>query len=95
MSGFDADHVYTVSVHDPPPATSPDSLSETEKLLLNFLLQYRVGGEFIYRQVYYLGRVLASSSCNLTAEINYEPICCLNTISSKLICVISHFITTS
>ncbi|KAG6829285.1 hypothetical protein H0H92_005038 [Tricholoma furcatifolium] len=49
MSGFDANNVYTVSVHDLPPATSPDSPSETEKLLYEFLLQYRVGGEFIYR----------------------------------------------
>jgi hypothetical protein len=51
MSGFDADHVYTVSVHDAPAPTSPESPSETEKLLLDFLLQYRVGGEFIYRQI--------------------------------------------
>ncbi|KAF8078299.1 MCM2/3/5 family-domain-containing protein [Lyophyllum atratum] len=49
MSGFDANNVYTVSIHDPPSATSPESPSETEKLLFEFLLQYRVGGEFIYR----------------------------------------------
>ncbi|KAJ3548334.1 hypothetical protein NM688_g5310 [Phlebia brevispora] len=49
MSGFDADRVYNVSVHDLPDAVSPDTPSETEKLLLEFLLQYRVGGEFIYR----------------------------------------------
>ncbi|KAG6820761.1 hypothetical protein H0H93_012025 [Arthromyces matolae] len=49
MSGFDANNVYTVSVHDLPPAVAPDSPSETEKLLLEFLLQYRVGGDFIYR----------------------------------------------
>ncbi|KAG6869157.1 hypothetical protein C0993_012256 [Termitomyces sp. T159_Od127] len=49
MSGFDPNNVYTVSVHDLPAAASPDSPSETEKLLLEFLLQYRVGGEFIYR----------------------------------------------
>lgn len=51
MSGFDANNVYTVSVHDTPTATSPESPSETEKLLLDFLFQYRVGGEFIYRSV--------------------------------------------
>jgi DNA replication licensing factor MCM5 len=51
MSGFDGNHVFTVSVHDPPAVTSPDSPSQTEKLLLEFLLQYRVGGEFIYRSV--------------------------------------------
>ncbi|KIK05555.1 hypothetical protein K443DRAFT_675113 [Laccaria amethystina LaAM-08-1] len=49
MSGFDANNVYTVSVHDQPPPISPGSPSETEKLFLEFLLQYRVGGEFIYR----------------------------------------------
>ncbi|KAG6866855.1 hypothetical protein C0991_008791 [Blastosporella zonata] len=49
MSGFDANNVYTVSVHDLPAAISPESPSETEKLLYEFLLQYRVGGEFIYR----------------------------------------------
>lgn len=49
MSGFDGDRIYSVAVHDAPAAVSPDSPSETEKLLLEFLLQYRVGGEFIYR----------------------------------------------
>ncbi|KAJ6627288.1 MCM-domain-containing protein [Mycena sp. CBHHK59/15] len=49
MSGFDANAIYTVAAHDAPPAVSPDSPSETEKLLLDFLLQYRLGGEFIYR----------------------------------------------
>ncbi|KAF8624769.1 hypothetical protein AX15_005661 [Amanita polypyramis BW_CC] len=49
MSGFDANNVYTVSVHDTPAPTAPEAPSETEKLLLDFLLQYRVGGEFIYR----------------------------------------------
>lgn len=51
MSGFDANQVYSVSVHDPQAATYPDSPSGTEKLFLEFLLQYRVGGEFIYRPV--------------------------------------------
>ncbi|KAJ3513554.1 hypothetical protein NLJ89_g2886 [Agrocybe chaxingu] len=49
MSGFDANRVYSVSVHDPAAATSPDSPSETEKLLVDFILTFRVGGEFIYR----------------------------------------------
>jgi DNA replication licensing factor MCM5 len=49
MSGFDANRIYSVSVHEPPAPTAPESASETEKLLLDFLLQYRVGGEFIYR----------------------------------------------
>ncbi|KAI0322316.1 MCM2/3/5 family-domain-containing protein [Amylostereum chailletii] len=46
---FEANRVFTVSVHNVPPAMAPDSPSETERLLLEFLLQYRVGGEFIYR----------------------------------------------
>lgn len=49
MSGFDANRVYSVSVHDTADPTSPETASQTEKLLLDFLLQYRVGGEFIYR----------------------------------------------
>ncbi|TFY60482.1 hypothetical protein EVG20_g7401 [Dentipellis fragilis] len=49
MSGFDADRVYSVAVHDAPAAANPDSPSETEQLLLDFLLKYRLGGEFIYR----------------------------------------------
>ena len=49
MSGFDANRVYSVSVHDVPSATSPDSPSETEKLLFEFIQQFRVGSEFVYR----------------------------------------------
>ncbi len=51
MSGFDANRVYSVSVHDLPAAASPDTPSETEKLLVDFILSFRVGGEFIYRCV--------------------------------------------
>jgi len=51
MSGYDANRVYNVNVHDVPPATAPDRPSETEKLFLDFLLQYRIGGSFIYRCV--------------------------------------------
>ncbi|KAI0274853.1 ATP dependent DNA helicase [Gloeopeniophorella convolvens] len=49
MSGFDADRVYSVSVYPNAPSFSTESPSETEKLLLDFLLQYRLGGEFTYR----------------------------------------------
>ena len=49
MSGFDADKVWNVSVHGVPDPTAPEAPSETAKLLYDFLLQYRVGGEFIYR----------------------------------------------
>lgn len=51
MSGFDANRVYNINVHDAPQATAPDKPSATEKLFLDFLLQFRVGGEFIYRSV--------------------------------------------
>ncbi|PPQ69616.1 hypothetical protein CVT25_013699 [Psilocybe cyanescens] len=51
MSGFDANRVYSVSVHDLPAATSPDTPSETEKLLVDFILSFRVGGEFVYRDL--------------------------------------------
>jgi len=57
MSGFDANRVYNVSVHDLPPATTPDSNSETEKLLVEFLQSFRIGGEFIYRFTLYLPHV--------------------------------------
>ena len=49
MSGFDADRVYSVSVHQNAPSFSTETPSETERLLLDFLLQYRLGGEFTYR----------------------------------------------
>lgn len=49
MSGFDADRVFSVTVHDHFAPAAPDSPAGIEKLLLEFLLQYRVGGEFIYR----------------------------------------------
>lgn len=49
MSGFDSDRVYSVAVHDAPDAVAPEKPSETERLFLEFLLQYRVGGEFLYR----------------------------------------------
>ena len=52
MSGFDADRIWNVSVHGVPDPTAPDAPSETAKLLHDFLLQYRVGGEFIYRCVW-------------------------------------------
>ena len=49
MASFDAPRVYTVSVHDIADAVAPDSPAEVEKQLLEFLLQYRIGGEFVYR----------------------------------------------
>jgi len=49
MSGFDANRVYSVAVHDSAVATSPDSPAETEKLLFEFIQAFRVGGEYIYR----------------------------------------------
>lgn len=49
MSGYEQDRTFSVNVHDVQPPTAPESNSEIEKLLLDFILQYRVGGEFIYR----------------------------------------------
>ena len=49
MSGFDANQVYTVSVHDVPAPIAPESASAAEKLLLEFILQFQVDGQFIYR----------------------------------------------
>lgn len=49
MSGFDGDRIYSVSIHDPPPVQGLEKPAEIERLLLDFLLQYRLGGEFIYR----------------------------------------------
>ncbi|CAK5279944.1 unnamed protein product [Mycena citricolor] len=46
---FNAERTFVVAAHEPPAALSPDSPSETEKLLLDFLLGFRLGGEFIYR----------------------------------------------
>ncbi|KAK7694349.1 hypothetical protein QCA50_001534 [Cerrena zonata] len=49
MSGFDANRVYSVAVHDAREPTAPDLPSETEKHLLEFILAYRVGSDFPYR----------------------------------------------
>ena len=49
MSGFDANRVYSVAVHDAAEPQSIEQPSEIERMLFEFLLQYRVGGEFIYR----------------------------------------------
>jgi hypothetical protein len=74
MSGFDADRVYSVSVHQNAPSFSTDSPSETEKLLLDFLLQYRLGGEFTYRYASLLQPRLAL--IRSTSEISFGQIYC-------------------
>ena len=48
MSGFDLDRVFSVAVHEQA-ATNPDAPSETARLLNEFILQFRVGEEFVYR----------------------------------------------
>ena len=53
MSGWDADKIYSISVLDRPDPDSPEKPSDTERLLQEFLLQYRVGSDFIYRRVLY------------------------------------------
>ncbi|KAJ7596619.1 MCM-domain-containing protein [Mycena floridula] len=49
MSGFEKDRVYTISAHETAPTTTFETPSDTEKLFLRFLQEFRVGGEFIYR----------------------------------------------
>ena len=49
MSGYDANRIFSVAVHNAPPAQNLDKPAEVERMLLDFLLQYRVGGEFSYR----------------------------------------------
>ncbi|KAI0762684.1 ATP dependent DNA helicase [Fomes fomentarius] len=51
MSGFDADRTYSVRTQNNRESTGSalELPSRTEKLLLEFLLQYRVGSDFIYR----------------------------------------------
>jgi DNA replication licensing factor MCM5 len=50
MSGFDANVVHTVPVlGERPLSNTLDNASDIERLLLDFLLQYRVGGQFLYR----------------------------------------------
>lgn len=71
MAGFDRNNVYNVSVHEPLPPTAPDTPSETEKLLLDFLLSYRVRGEFIYRSA---NASYAFSHSKRPLETNYAPI---------------------
>jgi hypothetical protein len=53
MSGFDANVVHSVPIlADKPLGTTLESASDTERMLLDFLLQYRVGGVFLYRSVH-------------------------------------------
>ncbi|PPQ62777.1 hypothetical protein CVT24_000471 [Panaeolus cyanescens] len=49
MSGFDVNRVYSVPVHAVPAATSPDTPSETEKLLVDFIQSFHRSGEYTYR----------------------------------------------
>ncbi|KAL1761022.1 MCM2/3/5 family-domain-containing protein [Schizophyllum commune] len=49
MSGFDANRVYSVSTPQRAIPQAADLPSEAEKSLLDFIMQYRVGGDFIYR----------------------------------------------
>lgn len=53
MSGFDANTVHTVPILGDRPlnAAGLDNASDTERLLLDFLTQFRVEGQFIYRCV--------------------------------------------
>ncbi|PVG02644.1 putative CDC46-cell division control protein [Serendipita vermifera] len=50
MSGFDANLVHAVPIlGERPLSNTLENASDTERLLLDFLLQYRIGGQFVYR----------------------------------------------
>jgi DNA replication licensing factor MCM5 len=53
MSGFDANVIHTVPILGERllNAAGLDNASDTERLLLDFLTQFRVEGQFIYRCV--------------------------------------------
>ena len=53
MSGFDANVIHTVPILGDKQlnAAGLDNASDTERLLLDFLTQFRVEGQFIYRYV--------------------------------------------
>ncbi|KAG8813635.1 minichromosome maintenance protein 5, partial [Serendipita sp. 401] len=63
MSGFDANLVHTVPIlGDRPLTNNLENASDTERLLLDFLLQYRVGGQFVYRDQLRANLLLRSNS---------------------------------
>ena len=72
MSGFDANRVYSVTVHDAPEPQGIEQPSEIERMLFEFLLQYRIGGEFIYRSVC---RKKPWSTPDGLIETNFVQIC--------------------
>ncbi|KAG8932188.1 minichromosome maintenance protein 5 [Tulasnella sp. 418] len=49
MSGFDPNQVYVVPVHPVNPSANNDQPSESLESLKDFLLSFRIGEEFIYR----------------------------------------------
>lgn len=48
---MDTGAVYAVSVLPPDPSTQRDSPTALQKQLQDFLMEFRIGGEFIYRYV--------------------------------------------
>ncbi len=57
MSGFDANTIHAVPVLRPDPSSSSGpsgglSASELSSLLHEFIMEFRVGGDFIYRYVH-------------------------------------------
>jgi DNA replication licensing factor MCM5 len=49
QSGFDANRVYTVPVPRHDDEMSPDAPAQIEASFLEFLKEFRIGGEFVYR----------------------------------------------
>lgn len=90
MSGFDANRIISVPVHDAPPPQDIERPAEVERMLLDFLLEYRVGGEFIYRFVYLLHAMLSYLTL-FSIVTNFVQISCSNSIFSKSTCSTSGF----
>jgi len=73
MSGFDANAVYAVAVHED--RALPEEPSAIEKKLFQFLMEYRSGPEFIYRCVM-APSVYLCSKANVHTVIKYVATCC-------------------
>lgn len=67
MSGFDANFIYAVPVLPPDPSAALSgpsgslSLTVIRELLQNFIMEFRVGGQYIYRSVFVV--LLTRFSC--------------------------------
>lgn len=102
MSGFDANVIHTVPILGDRHlnAAGLDNASDTERLLLDFLTQFRVEGQFVYRYVTrsftgYKGLEIrvANSPSPCGSVISFGPTCsssstCLRSTFDMSICLI-------